>query len=166
MRGLDPSFREQRQAIHSPHMPRYLLLAASALVFPLAFLLFAQWPLRDLVQAGSRTANDAAQVVFAIYMAVAVTAASASGMHLAAHHRPDEHARPRGWRAWAVSACTVPWAAYVMWTSSAGVWQSVMQRERFGDTLTPGYFLIRIALWLLAALVLGQAIGSVARKSR
>ena len=143
---------------------RLLFPAASALVLPLTVLLFAQWPLRDLLQAGSRTANDAAQVIFAIYMAVAVTAASASGMHLAAHHTPDEHAQPRGWRAWAVFACVVPWATFVLWTSAANVWQSAMQLERFGETLTPGYFLIRTALWLLAALVLMQAVAAVARK--
>lgn len=142
-------------------MARLLFLAASTLVLPLTFLLFAQWPLRDVVQAGSRTANDAAQVIFAIYMAIAVTAASASGMHLAAHHTPDEHARPRGWRAWTTFACTAPWALFLLWSSAGGVWQSVMQLERFGETLTPGYFLIRIALWLLAALVLGQGIASV-----
>lgn len=142
-------------------MARLLFTAASTLVLPLTFLLFAQWPLRDLVQAGSRTANDAAQVIFAIYMAIAVTAASASGMHLAAHHAPDEHARPRGWRAWVMLVCTAPWAVFVLWSSAGSVWQSVMQMERFGETLTPGYFLIRIALWLLAALVLAQGIASV-----
>jgi hypothetical protein len=147
-------------------MLRKLFLAAGALVLPLTVLLFAQWPLRDLVQAGSRTANDAAQIVFAIYMAVAVTAASASGMHLAAHHRPDEHAQPAGWRAWAVFVCTAPWAVYVMWTSAGSIWQSVMQLERFGETLTPGYFLIRAAVWLLAALVLVQGVASVARRPR
>src|SRR5213595_4079301 len=144
-------------------MVRLLFLAASALVLPLTFLLFAQWPLRDLVQAGSRTANDTAQVIFAIYMAVAVTAASLAGMHLAAHHTPDEHTQQQGWRAWAVFACLVPWALFLLWTSAANVWQSVMQLERFGETLTPGYFLIRVALWLLAALVLVHAVASVLR---
>jgi hypothetical protein len=146
-------------------MPRLLFLAASTLVLPLTFLLFAQWPLRDVVQAGSRTANDTAQIVFAIYMAIAVTAASASGMHLAAHHTPDEHhAEPRGWRRWALFVCTAPWAAFLLWTSAGSVWQSAMQLERFGDTLTPGYFLVRIAMWLLAALVLLQGVASVTRK--
>jgi hypothetical protein len=146
---------------------RLLLLASGALVLPLTLLLFAQWPLRDLVQAGSRTANDAAQVIFAIYMAVAVTAASVGGMHLAAHHTPDEHhAEPPGWRRWAVFACTGPWAAYLLWSSAGSVWQSVMQMERFGETLTPGYFLIRLALWLLAALVLVHGIASVTRRRK
>jgi hypothetical protein len=144
-------------------MARLLFLAASTLVLPLTLLLFAQWPLRDVVQAGSRTANDAAQIFFAIYMAIAVTAASASGMHLAARHAPDEHHAEHGWRRWAVFACTAPWAVYLMWTSAGMVWQSVTQLERFGETLTPGYFLIRLALWLLAALVLVHGVASVAR---
>jgi hypothetical protein len=142
-------------------MLRLLILAASALVLPLTALLFVQWPLRDVVLAGSRPANDLAQIVFALYMAIAVTMASHEGTHLTAGHAPDEHAQPKRWRAWAVFACTAPWALFVLWSSAAGVWQSVRQLERFGETLTPGYFLIRVALWLLAALVLVQGIASV-----
>jgi len=137
-------------------MLRIALLAAGALVIPLTLLLFAQWPLRDLVQAGSRQANDLAQVVFALYMAVAVTAASVYDAHLSAHTHGD--AVPRPWRRWAVFACTAPWAVFVLWTSAASVWQSVAQLERFGETLNPGYFLIRVALWLLALLVLAHGI--------
>jgi hypothetical protein len=145
---------------------RRFLLAASALVFPLTLLLFAQWPLRDLVQAGSRQANDLAQVIFAVYMAVAVTAASIDGMHLAARHAPDEHERPTRWRTWAVFACAAPWALFVLWSAAPGVWQSVRQLERFGETLNQGYFLIRVSLWLLAALVLVHGVASVIRVSR
>ena len=32
---------------------------------------------------------------------------------------------------------------------------------KFGDTLSPGYYLIRIALWLLAALVLVQGVARI-----
>ena len=145
---------------------RVLLLAAGALVVPLTLLLFAQWPLRDVVQAGSRQANDLAQVIFAVYMAIAVTAASIEGMHLAARHAPDEHERPVRWRVIAVCACTVPWALFVLWTATPGVRQSVLQLERFGETLDPGYFLIRVSLWLLAALVVMHGIASLARSLR
>jgi hypothetical protein len=143
--------------------PSLPLQTAAVLVVPLTLLLFAQWPLRDWVQAGSRQANDLAQVIFAVYMAVAVTAASARGAHLAAH--TDEAAARRPWRRWAVFACTAPWAAFVLWTSAPAVWQSVLQLERFGETLNPGYFLIRLALWLLAALVLLHGMVSL-RKGR
>jgi hypothetical protein len=63
---------------------RTLIFIASLLVVPLALLLFAQWPLRELVQACSRQANEAAQILFALYAAVAVTAASITNQHLAA----------------------------------------------------------------------------------
>jgi len=140
-------------------MLRIALLAAGALVLPLTLLLFAQWPLRDAVQAGSRQANDLAQVIFALYMAVAVTAASIQGSHLAAHAGGE--AAPARWRRWAVAGCTAPWAVFLLWTSAPSVWQSVLQLERFGETLNPGYFLIRVALWLLALLVLVHGLASL-----
>jgi len=134
-------------------MPQRLLLAAAALVLPLAGLLFAQWPLRELVQAFSRQANDLGQVLFALYMAVAVTAATEAGAHLAAAHGR------LGLRASsiAVLACTGPWALYLLVVTAQPVWQSLRTQEKFPETLDPGYFLIRVALWLLAALVLLQA---------
>jgi len=46
-------------------MMRWVIAAAGVLVLPLALLLFAQWPLRDLVQAHSRQANDAAVAIAA-----------------------------------------------------------------------------------------------------
>src|SRR5205085_12072379 len=112
-----------------------------------------------VVQAGSRQANDLAQVIFALYMAVAVTAASVHGAHLSAH--THDGSAPRPWRRRAVFACTAPWAVFVLWTSAPSVWQSLAQLERFGETLSPGYFLIRVALWLLAALVLVHGIASL-----
>ena len=35
---------------------------------------------------------------------------------------------------------------------------SVLSLERFPDTFNPGYFLIKVALWLLALLVLIQGV--------
>jgi hypothetical protein len=52
---------------------RWTISVASFLVIPLALLLFAQWPLRDWLQTYSRQANDIAQIVFAVYGAVAIT---------------------------------------------------------------------------------------------
>lgn len=138
---------------------RILFAVTSFLVLPLAVLLFAQLPLRDLVQAFSTQANDLAQILFAIYMAVAVTAATRDGTHLAAGHAPDEHApSPGRWRAWALLACTVPWALFMLWSSVPSVWQSVRQLERFRETLNPGYFVIGLALWLMVALILIEAV--------
>jgi TRAP-type C4-dicarboxylate transport system permease small subunit len=138
----------------------WTMRAAMWLALPLAFLLFAQWPLRDLVQAYSREANDLGQVLFALYVAVAVTAATRDGTHLAVDVVARRYsARTRRWLARAAAACiAAPWAIFVIVDSAGPAWQSLLQLERFADTLNPGYFLVRLAVLLLAALVLVQAI--------
>lgn len=141
-------------------MMRRLLLAAALLVLPLAALLFAQWPLRELVHAWSREANDLAQIVFALFMAVAVTAASRAGAHLSTHHHQTPPAR---WRDWAVLACLAPWCVFVLWTSAPAVWASVAGAERFAETFNPGYFVIKAALWLMVVLVLADALWRATR---
>jgi TRAP-type C4-dicarboxylate transport system permease small subunit len=137
---------------------RKLITFASLLVIPLAVLLFAQWPLRDWLQNYSRQANDAAQICFALYAAVAITAASRAGSHLtlSSHDKPGTRGA-KSWRAWALLVCLVPWALFLLWTSAPQMWASVRQLESFSEGLTPGYFFLRIALVLLALLVLLEA---------
>ena len=128
------------------------------LVLPLAALLLAQWPLRELVQAYSRQANDAAQVLFALYVAVAVTAASRNHAHLASlQPHPSGVSRPR-WHAWALLACVTPWALFMLWAGWPLVAASVASFERFGETLTPGYFVIKLAMALMLLLVLAEGL--------
>lgn len=59
------------------------------LALAIALLLFLQWPLRDLAGAGfgPTQANDLAQWLFALYVAVALRHAGRRGVHLVA--RPD-----------------------------------------------------------------------------
>ena len=135
-------------------MLRRLFLATAVLVLPLAALLFAQWPLRELVQAGSRQANDAAQVLFAVLMAGGVTWATRTDRHLVA----GPAMRSRRVRAVLVALCVLPWCAFLLWTMAAPVWQSLVTLEKFPETLNPGYFLIRLAAWGLVAGVAVQAL--------
>jgi len=133
---------------------------AAFLVLPVSLLLFLQWPLRDVVRAYSREANDLAQILFALYVAVAITAATRADAHLSAD-AAAARLPPRVRRALArIAAATIaaPWASFVLWSSASGVVQSVRQFEAFPDTFNPGYFVIRIALALLATLVLLQAL--------
>ena len=133
------------------------------LALPLVLLLFLQWPLRDLVHGYSREANDLGQVVFAIFVA-AVTRA---GTHLAADalaQRYSPRLRQRIRQAGALIGLA-PWALFILWSSRAAVWSSLSLFERFPDTANPGYFLIKLALWLMAALILAQAIADIARPS-
>jgi hypothetical protein len=127
----------------------YLIKLTAFAVFPLAALLCLQWPLRDWVQAYNRVANDAGQVVFAVYMAVALTAASMGSAHLAAQSRVP--LSPRKY-VWAYSACVLPWAAYLLWVSVKPAWAALRGLERFPESQSQGYFLIHVAVVLLAGL--------------
>ena len=136
-------------------------------VLALAVLLFAQWPLRDAVQAYSREANDLAQIIFAVLAAASVTAASMAGCHLSAHittEHPTQGGAP--WRAWALAACVLPWAAFMVWSSADQVWASVVHLERFGETSNPGYFLIKCAGLLLVLLVAAHTLLELVRSMR
>ena len=135
------------------------------LVVPLAVLLFAQWPLRDFVQAYSRQTNDVAQVLFALYVAVAITAASHANAHLAAGHPPasSSDAAPL-WKRYVLLLCIAPWAVLILWTSSAQVWESIAHLERFSETGNPGFFIIKFAGFLLALLALIHCAFSALRR--
>jgi TRAP-type C4-dicarboxylate transport system permease small subunit len=146
---------------------RLLMFIASVLVFPLTGLLFLQWPLRDWLQRYSREANDLGQILFALYVAVAIYAASRANTHLAAHATPAHTTRtPAPWRAWAALLCMGPWALFMLWASAGPTRDSVLGWERFPATFNPGYFVIKLALELLVLLVLLHALQAVWRNVR
>jgi len=137
---------------------RKLIAVASTLAIPLAILLFAQWPLRDWLQNYSRQANDAAQILFSLYAAVSITAATRSGTHLAlSNHESPDALHKKSWRTWVLILCVSPWALFLLWTSVPQMLLSVTQLESFSEGLTPGYFILRIAVVVLAVLVLLEA---------
>ena len=136
------------------------------LAVPLVLLLFVQWPLRDLVKGFSREANDLGQIIFALYVAIAVTAATRAGRHLhsdALAHRFSPRLR-RGLEVAGVLLALLPWAAFVAFASWPLVRISVAQLEKFADTSNPGYFLIKVSAALMALLVVLQGILSLRRR--
>lgn len=138
--------------------------AAAWLVLPLAALLFAQWPLRDLVGAWSRDANDIAQWLFALYVAFAVRAATRARAHMATSLAVPAPTPP--WRR-AIDRCgeavlVLPWAVFVLASGAAPTWRSVMGLEAFPDTFNPLYFILRLSAWLLALGVLLEALLALA----
>lgn len=142
-------------------------LGAGALVAPLTLLLFLQWPLRELLQAWSRQANDLAQILFAVYVAVAITAASRANTHLAAHNSSVKPTRrQRILRSALILICVGPWSAFLLWAAAAPIARSVAGLERFSETLVPGYFVIKLALALLLILVLIESLGACRRAWR
>jgi TRAP-type mannitol/chloroaromatic compound transport system permease small subunit len=142
-----------------------VLAAAGWLALPIVVLLFLQWPLRDIFRAYSREANDLGQWIFAIFVAVSVTAATRAGTHLGT----DAVARfyPAKVRATLTRIGAVllaPWALFVLIGSKDIVLNSIRGLETFPDTNNPGYFLIKTAMWILAGLMLAQAGIDVARR--
>ena len=142
-----------------------VLTLFSLLALPVMILLFLQWPLRDLVQAGSREANDIGQWLFALYVASSVTMASRKKTHLKSDglsrqfsQRTQHRLRQAG-----LIGGLIPWACFILWAAWPLVTQSVMQTERFAETGNPGYFLIKIALVLMAALVVVQSLIELAQ---
>jgi TRAP-type mannitol/chloroaromatic compound transport system permease small subunit len=138
------------------------------LALPLVLLLFLQWPLRDLVHGYSREANDLGQIAFALFVAVSFTAATRTGTHLAADALAQRYSLRLRRRIRQCGALfgLVPWALFILWSSRTAVWSSLSLLERFPDTANPGYFLIRVALWLMAGLILAQAAIDIARPLR
>jgi TRAP-type mannitol/chloroaromatic compound transport system permease small subunit len=133
-----------------------LLAAAKWLALPIVTLLFLQWPLRTMLGVYSREANDLGQWLFAVYVAASISAATRARAHLAADTVARRYsAATREWlaRAGAVFGL-IPWSIIVLVTSWNIVRDSTLLLERFPDTGNPGYFIIKLALLLMALLVL------------
>ena len=140
---------------------------ASILVLPVSLLLFLQWPLRDLGIGYSRETNDLAQTLFALYVAAAITDATRRNNHLAADAFALRYpARLRRLLMRLASlAVLAPWALFIVYASWPMVVQSVSQLESFPETYDPDYFIVKLALILLALLILLQAILDAIRKT-
>src|SRR5215475_3915596 len=126
------------------------------LALPIGLLLFLQWPLREYVHAYSREANDLGQWLFALYVAASVTSATRAGTHLASdavarHYQPAT-------RRWLSQLCNVlalaPWALWILVAATPIIMRSLTHLERFPETGNPGYFIVKLALWVLALGVL------------
>jgi TRAP-type mannitol/chloroaromatic compound transport system permease small subunit len=138
---------------------------AQWLALPLILLLFMQWPLRDLIHVYSREANDLGQIIFALFVAVSVTAATRAGTHLAADTLAQRYSARTRHRLKQVGAALglLPWALFVLFASKGIVLSSVFGLESFQDTNNFGYFIIKAALWLMAIVVIAQSLVDVFR---
>jgi TRAP-type mannitol/chloroaromatic compound transport system permease small subunit len=138
------------------------------LVLPLVALLCLQWPLRDVVQAYSREANDLGQCIFALYIAFALTAATRARAHLHADlvsHRFSARTRARIERI-GIAVAVLPWTVFVLYTGTPIAWRALVSLEAFPDSFNPGYFVVKLAMWLLALLLLLQCVLDIARGER
>lgn len=134
------------------------LLAVLAL--PLALLLFLQWPLREVIQAYSRQANDLAQILFALYIGAAITYATRNRAHLAANVLTRHFSQRLRHRLERIASVLIllPWSAFVLLLAWPMLRQSLAQLEAFPETYNPGYFLVKAAVFLLLGLVFCQSL--------
>jgi TRAP-type mannitol/chloroaromatic compound transport system permease small subunit len=152
-----------REAIGASSNMRFLdslvasvLAAAKWLALPIVILLFLQWPLRSVIGLYSREANDLGQWLFALYVAASIAAATRARAHLAADTIARNYSTAtRQWLARAGALFgLIPWSIIVLVTGWSLVRDSVLLLERFPDTGNHGYFIIKLALLLMALLVL------------
>ena len=145
-----------------------IIATAQWLALPLVVLLFMQWPLRDLVHGYSTQANDLGQIIFALYVAVSISAATRAGTHLAADTLAQHYSlRTRGWmKRLGAGLAVLPWALFVFVSARSFVVPSVLELESFPETNNPGYFLIKSALWLMAITIIAQSLVDVFRPLR
>jgi TRAP-type mannitol/chloroaromatic compound transport system permease small subunit len=137
-----------------------VLDGAKWLALPVVCLLFLQWPLRAVFGLYSREANDLGQWLFALYVAASIAAATRARTHLAADTVARHYsAATREWltRAAAVFGL-IPWSIIVLFTGWSIVRDSTLLLEHFPDTGNPGYFIIKLALLLMALLVLIEGV--------
>jgi TRAP-type mannitol/chloroaromatic compound transport system permease small subunit len=135
------------------------------LALPVALLLFLQWPLRDHLQAYSRETNDLGQWLFALYVAASITAATRAGQHIATDVIAARYSRAsRHGLAWlGASLGLLPWCGLIIWAGWPIVTLALQQTERFPDTGNPGYFMIKVALVVLVALIILQMLLDLAK---
>lgn len=125
-----------------------LCAACRPLGLAVTLLLFAQWPLR-VVQGGVAVlANDVAQVLFALYVCAAIPWARRTDAHVSL--LDAQHPRRRSWKRGA-DLLLLPWCAWLLLSAWAPAWQALASLERFPDSMNPGYFLIKLAVPLMAA---------------
>lgn len=142
-----------------------IVSTAQWLALPLMLLLFLQWPLRDLIHAFSTQANDLGQIIFALLVAVSITAATRAGTHLAADTLAQYYSV---WtrallKRLGAGVALLPWMFFVLFASKASVVPSVLGLEAFPETDDPGYFIIKCALWLMALTMIAQALLDIFR---
>jgi len=160
---MHSSVQEEPQKVPTPPNQRRNSKAI-ALIVPIGVLLLLQWPLRASVDSFSNYTSNITQILFGLYTAFAITAASRANTHLAfvKYGKSDVTAARSQWRVWARLACVMPWALLILWTSVPQTIQSTLNLESFREGgFTHGYFVLRFSVLLLAGLALGNALADV-----
>ncbi len=135
------------------------------LALAVVLTLFAQLPVRELIHRGHLALNDFGQLFHATVFLVGIPYALLTDAHvrLDVFHR---HMSPRT-RAIVETLGTalfvVPWVLLLAYHGEGHVLRSISFRENFPETLTPGYFLMRVSFALFVLLMIAATASRLAR---
>ena len=139
--------------------------AVAWLVLAVVFFLFLQNPLREYLGRGQFFANDMGQLAHAAVFMIGVAYAWRWDRQV----RVDLLYRRMGPRARAVVNLLgtvflfLPWLALVAWDAVPSVISSVRLVERFPESNSPGYFVMKSLLLVFVATMAVQALAVIAR---
>lgn len=113
----------------------------------LVVFLWAQWPMRVFASGNPRLINDMGQIAFAYFWVMAFAIACLSQSHL----QISDNAAPtkKGKRAWTGFVLSLPWAIFLVYSAWPLLINSWHENEKFPDSYSPGFYLIKLALILL-----------------
>ena len=127
---------------------KFLRLVFLALpIFLLVVFLWVQWPMRVFASGNPRLINDMGQIAFAYFWVMAFAIACLSQSHL----QISDNAAPtkKGKRAWTGFVLSLPWAIFLVYSAWPLLINSWHENEKFPDSYSPGFYLIKLALILL-----------------
>lgn len=124
----------------------WLLFLALPIVLLVVFL-WAQWPMRVFASGNPRLINDMGQIAFAYFwvMAFAIACLSQSHLQISNNAAPTK----KGRRAWTGFVLSLPWAIFLVYSAWPLLINSWHENEKFPDSYSPGFYLIKLALILL-----------------
>ena len=124
----------------------WLLFLALPIVLLVVFL-WAQWPMRVFASGNPRLINDMGQIAFAYFwvMAFAIACLSQSHLQISNNAAPTKKWR----RAWTGFVLSLPWAIFLVYSAWPLLINSWHENEKFPDSYSPGFYLIKLALILL-----------------
>ncbi len=123
------------------------LVFLALLIFLLVVFLWAQWPMRVFASGNPRLINDMGQIAFAYFwvMAFAIACLSQSHLQISNNAAPTK----KGRRAWTGFVLSLPWAIFLVCSAWPLLINSWHENEKFPDSYSPGFYLIKLALILL-----------------
>jgi TRAP-type mannitol/chloroaromatic compound transport system permease small subunit len=124
----------------------YLICRSS--IFILVLTLWIQWPFRSFFGFDARLVNDIGQIAFAYFVVTAFADANRNQSHLRIYFDNSIHKQSDKFE-WMKYLFIAPWALFVIYSAWPIFLNSISENEKFPDSYTSGFYLIKLALLFL-----------------